>query len=148
MSDRLPYPTPSSRTATAVMKANRRNDTKPEVRVRSILHRRGLRFRKDLPIKAGTRTTRPDIVFTRQRVAVYIHGCFWHLCPVHGTLPKSNRDYWVPKLEGNVERDYANERALKDAGWTVLQAWEHEPPEAVADRVQDELVREGTSRTN
>lgn len=99
-------------------------DTKPELRLRSALHRMGLRFRvcrKDLPGK-------PDIVFPRHRLAVQVRGCFWHQhegCRA-GRLPASNLDYWRPKLEGNVRRDAEKDEALRALGWRVLVIWECE----------------------
>jgi DNA mismatch endonuclease (patch repair protein) len=123
------------------MRANPRTGTDPEMALRSELHRRGLRFRKDLPLRVRDRVVRPDIVFTRARLAVFVDGCFWHACPEHGTQPKANTDYWRPKLERNVTRDLAVNAALAAAGWRVLRAWEHEPVSDVARRVQA-LVRE------
>lgn len=69
------------------------------------MYSRGLRFRKDLPIRCAALRVRPDIVFTRALVAVFIDGCFWHGCSLHQHVPKTNRDYWVPKLAANVDRD-------------------------------------------
>lgn len=122
------------------MRANPRRDTKPEIALRSLLHRRGLRFRKDLPIRLPERTVRPDIVFTRQHLAVFVDGCFWHCCPIHGTRPKANTGYWRPKLERNVERDRIVNEQLRSAGWAVLRAWEHEPAESVVTRVIEALA--------
>jgi DNA mismatch endonuclease (patch repair protein) len=101
------------------MAAIRRRDTGPERAVRSLLHARGLRYRVDLPIRlAGHRPIRPDIVFTRQRVAVFIDGCFWHGCPEHGQRPGiRNGAYWSPKIAGNAERDQRHTAALEAAGW-------------------------------
>lgn len=96
-----PVPEASSETIRASMKSNRRVDTKPEALIRSILHRRGCRFRKDMLLKYEGGQVRPDIVFTRQRVAVFIDGCFWHMCPEHGHIPKSNVKYWKAKLVGS-----------------------------------------------
>ena len=119
------------------MRANGWRDTTPEVRLRSLLHRRGLRFRKRHTIRLdGRRWTQPDVVFTRTRLAVFVDGCFWHACPEHGRVPKGNAEYWRPKLERNVARDRDTDRQLAERGWTVVRAWEHEAPEAVADRVQ------------
>lgn len=137
----LPYPHPTSAEVSKRMRANPRRDTKPEIALRSVLHRRGLRFRKDLPIRLPERTVRPDIVFPRQRLAVFVDGCFWHRCPIHGTSPKANSEYWGPKLERNVERDRTVNQQLHDAGWTVLRAWEHEPAEAAATRVLEALTK-------
>jgi DNA mismatch endonuclease (patch repair protein) len=68
---------------------------------------------------------RPDIVFTRKRIAVFVDGCFWHCCPLHGSHPAVHQAYWSPKLARNVERDTRNTQLLEDAGWTVLRIWEH-----------------------
>lgn len=127
---------PSSPAVTAVMKGNRRSDTKPEVALRSQLHRMGLRFRKDYPIRTDGLRTRVDIAFRAKRVAVMVDGCFWHVCPRHGTRPKSNEAYWGPKLQRNVERDARVNAALTEAGWTVVRVWEHEDPTQAAYRIQ------------
>ena len=129
----LPYPHPTSVASRNRMRANRRADTKPEVQLRSILHRQGLRFRKDFPIRLSRRRiVYPDIVFTKRRIAVFVDGCFWHSCPEHGTIPKSNQDYWIPKLRQNAERDKDVSQRLRSTGWTVVRVWEHEPPEDAA----------------
>lgn len=134
---RVPYPEPRDAAATKVGKGNRRTDTKPEVALRSELHRRGLRFRKDHPIRVeGRRPIRPDVVFTRARVAVFVDGCFWHGCPEHQVVPKSNPDYWIPKLRRNVERDREASAILAAAGWTVLRFWEHEDPAQAAAGIE------------
>ena len=110
-------------------------DTTPEVALRSELHRRGLRFRVDQAPVPRIRS-RADIVFRRVRLAIYVDGCFWHRCPEHGEIPKSNREYWEPKLARNVERDSQTNTALEDAGWAVLRFYEHVPPEDAADQIQ------------
>ena len=119
------------------MRANRRRDTKLEKQVRSELHRRGLRFRVDYPIRvAGRRPIRPDIVFTRLRICVELDGCWWHGCDVCGQREtRVNASYWGPKIARNKERDAEKTAALKAAGWAVLRFWEHEDPRAVADKV-------------
>jgi DNA mismatch endonuclease (patch repair protein) len=123
------------------MRSNRRTDTLPERVLRVELHRRGLRFRKDLPIRLPVQARiRPDVVFTRSKLAVFVDGCFWHRCPLHGTMPKSNTDYWEPKLRANVARDRRVDELLKEHGWTVVRLWEHEDPSEAADRVA-EVVR-------
>ncbi len=116
------------------MVANRRRDTQPELKVRRILHARGLRYQVDSRPSASVRS-RADIVFTRRRIAVFIDGCFWHSCPLHATQPVTNSDYWAPKLARNAMRDQAVTQALKAEGWTVLRFWEHEDPVAVASFV-------------
>src|SRR4051812_26573494 len=97
----VPYPEPSSDAATSIGRANARRDTKPEVVLRSALHRRGLRFRKDHLVRTAHHRVRVDICFTRTKVAVFVDGCFWHVCPVHHQLPRANREYWQPKFEAN-----------------------------------------------
>lgn len=126
------YPWPADSATTKRMRANRRRDTRPERRIRSLLHARGLRFRVDLRVVAGDVTVRPDVVFTRARVALFVDGCFWHGCPAHGNEPGRNRGYWAPKLRRNVERDVRVTQALERCGWLVARAWEHEDPEQVA----------------
>jgi DNA mismatch endonuclease, patch repair protein len=106
----------------------------PEVALRRELHRRGLRFRINHPGLPG----RPDVAFTRARVAVFVDGCFWHRCPDHGTLPRNNRDWWTAKLDRNVERDHEKDTALGDLGWLVLHVWEHESVTTAADRIEHE----------
>ena len=128
-------PAPSTHTARQTMRANRRRDTKPELQVRRRLHASGLRYRVDLRVSTSV-ATRPDIVFTRRRVAVFIDGCFWHSCPVHGTRPAANADYWTQKLARNHERDIAQTAALTSAGWRVLRFWEHEDASRVAEMIE------------
>lgn len=125
----------SSEGARRSMLSNRRRDTKPELAIRRILHAQGLRYRVDFRLEPPLRA-RADVVFTRQRIAVFIDGCFWHGCPVHATQPKLNSDYWGPKLARNIERDRATDAALQKAGWTVLRYWEHESPDDVASAIE------------
>ena len=119
------------------MQANRRRDSKPELAVRSLLHAAGLRYRSDFRLVFDDESVRPDIVFTRRRVAVFVDGCFWHSCPLHGATPRTNVQYWEPKLARNRERDARNTRVLQDAGWAVIRIWEHEDPHDAARRVMD-----------
>jgi DNA mismatch endonuclease (patch repair protein) len=86
------------------MRANRRRDTGPERRIRSLLHQRGLRYRVDYRVGHRRGAPRPDIAFTRLKLAVFIDGCFWHGCPEHGRVPATNGAYWGPKLARNAER--------------------------------------------
>ena len=117
------------------MLGNVRRDTKPEVALRSALHARGLRFRKDYRLDFAGMRFRPDIVFTRAKVAVFVDGCYWHSCPIHRTTPKRNADYWVPKPERNVERDREQNAALAANGWVGVRIYEHEEVEGAAARV-------------
>lgn len=131
----LTSPAATSPHASKAMRANRRSDTSPELALRSELHRRGLRFRKDLRISFEGGWARPDIAFTRQKLAIFVDGCFWHRCPEHGRMPKSNRSYWGPKLARNVERDHRNNLQLIDHGWRVVRFFEHVPAEDAADQI-------------
>lgn len=111
------------------MQANRRSGTSPEMRLRSALHAAGWRYRVDLVIVTPDGRVRPDIIFTRRKLAIFVDGCFWHGCPEHGVRPKSNESYWGPKLRRNAQRDRRDVERLEAAGWTVLRLWEHVPPE-------------------
>ncbi|TCC22649.1 very short patch repair endonuclease [Kribbella speibonae] len=117
------------------MQAIRRTNTKPEILLRSALHRSGYRFRKDLSIYTSSRRVRPDVVFTARKVAVFIDGCFWHCCPEHGRQPSVNSQYWTPKLQRNVERDRLADTALGEDGWKVVRIWEHEPLDDAVEKV-------------
>ena len=104
------------------MRAVRGRDTKPELALRRALHSRGLRYR----IHVGDLPGKPDIVFPRWRVALFVHGCFWHRhagC-VRATTPTSNADYWARKFDQNVERDRRNVDALLEENWRVCVVWE------------------------
>lgn len=122
------------------MQANRRRDTGPELAIRRALHAEGYRYRVDYRIDLEGARVRPDIAFTRQKVAVFIDGCFWHCCPEHGRLPKVNGGYWSPKLRLNVERDVRNTAALENAGWVVVRIWEHEATSGATTRVHEAII--------
>jgi DNA mismatch endonuclease (patch repair protein) len=116
------------------MQGNRKRDTRPELALRSELHRRGLRYRVDVRPITSLRC-RADLVFRRQKVAVFVDGCFWHGCPEHGTSPKTNASYWSAKIARNMERDQLNDAELSAAGWTVVRVWEHDLPADAASRI-------------
>ena len=123
------HPVPSSAQVSAFMSAQRTLNTQPELALRRALHRRGVRFRLhrvDLP-------GRPDVVLVRLHLAVFIDGCFWHRCPLHGSVPRHNRDWWAAKLAATVERDRRNDDLLRQRGWNSVHVWEHEDPDVVAD---------------
>jgi DNA mismatch endonuclease (patch repair protein) len=121
------------------MERQRRRDTAPERALRSELHRRGLRFRVDRALPVSRRRV-ADVVFTSARVAVFVDGCFWHGCPEHGTMPRSNRAEWRSKLARNQARDRETDALLVEAGWVVVRVWEHEPVAEAADKVQAVLA--------
>lgn len=119
------------------MQANRSRDTQPELAVRRLLHARGLRYRVAVAPLPGLRR-RADIVFTKQRIAVFIDGCFWHGCELHGRRSfQHNVDYWPTKIATNVARDLDTTARLETAGWHVLRFWEHESPLEVARAIED-----------
>jgi DNA mismatch endonuclease, patch repair protein len=126
------------------MRANCRKDTRPEVALRAALHRAGLRFFKDrrISLRDG-RKVRPDIVFPRLRVAVFVDGCFWHGCTLHRTIPASNTEFWEAKIEGTRMRDLEQTAWLESAGWSVLHIWEHEPVPHALERIMTALGKFG-----
>jgi DNA mismatch endonuclease, patch repair protein len=136
MADKL---TPERRSAN--MRRIKSKNMKPELLVRSLVHRMDYRYRlhrRDLPGK-------PDLVFGPRRKVVFVHGCFWHghddpAC-LDGREPKSNQAYWLPKLTRNKERDVAHSAALRAKGWAVLTIWECETRDvaAVTERLQEFL---------
>ena len=132
-------PPPSSQAARKRMQAARQRDTAAEIALRSALHRMGLRFRVNVNLIAGLRR-RADVVFSSARVAVYVDGCFWHGCPIHGTWPKANAEFWRAKIETNRQRDADTNRRLTEAGWMVIRVWEHEDPQEAAKMIS-ELIK-------
>lgn len=103
------------------MKNIKGRDTKPELLIRQELHRRGLRFRLNVPNLPG----RPDLVFPRHKVAIFIHGCFWHGhdCPMFH-LPETRREFWRRKIEATKLRDLKVHMELLDLDWRILTVWE------------------------
>lgn len=99
-------------------------NTKPELKVRSMLHRMGLRFTVNGPLNR-TLPGKPDIVLPRYNTVVFVHGCFWHAHPGCSDfrVPKTRAAWWEAKLKGNRERDLKNQRALRKLGWTVRVVW-------------------------
>lgn len=125
------------------MSAIRSTDTTPERRLRSHLHRLGVRYRLGQVIRLDVgRPIKPDLVSKRYRVAVFVDGCFWHGCREHCRMPSSNSAYWLLKIGGNMRRDGETDTRLSHAGWTVVRIWEHEDPLQAAERLRDLLARE------
>jgi len=127
------------------MLKNRNRDTAPEVALRSAIHRLGLRYRVAARPIPGIRRT-ADLVFPRRRIAVFVDGCFWHGCPVHFVMPKTNEGYWRPKVARNVERDRSTDAALHAAGWEVIRIWEHESVDEAAKFVEAVVKNRVSSR--
>lgn len=110
--------------------------TTPELLLRKSLWNRGIRYRLHRRLEGS----RPDLVISATRIAVFVDGCFWHCCPIHGVRPKTNVAFWRTKLDGNRARDRRNNTALRAAGWTVIRFWEHEIEKSV-DRCAERVLR-------
>jgi DNA mismatch endonuclease (patch repair protein) len=131
---------PSAVSMSSKMSTLARRDTKPEMALRSELHRRGLRYRVQVKVPGNNRRT-IDIAFTHVRLAVYVDGCFWHGCPEHHVQPKANSDWWRWKIERNQVRDQDTNRELADHDWHVLRVWEHLVASEAADLVEQAYNR-------
>lgn len=119
-------------------------NTGPELRLRSLLHLAGLRFRLHAKQLPGC----PDVVLPKHRTAIFVHGCFWHRHPGcrNATVPSTRREFWQGKFDDNVRRDVRNQAALDAAGWTVLVIWECElkaDAEGIVRRLADKLRGDG-----
>lgn len=130
-----------------------RSTTKLEEIVSKSLWNRGLRYRRNVRGMFGT----PDIAIKKYKVVIFLDSCFWHYCPKHGRLPKSNVDYWQRKLYRNVKRDYIVDSYYYEHGWNILRIWEHqikEDFEKVIDSIMDfvkhaqEKIKEHHSQNN
>jgi len=117
------------------MRRTRRTGTAPELALRRELHRRGHRYLVDATPPGTNRRRRADVVFRRERVAVFVDGCFWHSCPVHLHRPRANGAWWLVKLTSIEARDRDTDRALRAAGWWPVRVWEHEDVGQAADRI-------------
>lgn len=116
------------------MRRQRTRNTRPEMALRSALHRMGMRFRLHRsPVRDVRRSA--DLVFPRARLAVFVDGCYWHGCPDHATWPRTNADFWEAKILSNRARDRHTDEVLALNGWRVLRVWEHEDPDDAATRV-------------
>lgn len=117
--------TPDKRSRIMSSVKSRGNGT-TELPLASAMRRIGLGgWRRHLKIRTPSGSVRPDFVFRRERLAVFVSGCFWHFCPRHCSIPKSNREFWSAKLLANRRRDRRNMRELRALGWDVLVIWEH-----------------------
>ena len=116
------------------MRAVKGRDTGPEMIVRRLVHSMGYRYR----LHGGNLPGKPDLVFSSLRKVIFVHGCFWHQhnCRRGSRLPKSNQDYWAPKLQRNQQRDREHQLRLREVGWNVLVIWECEIKNRDALRLQ------------
>jgi len=112
--------TPAQRTK--CMSHIKRKDTKAEIVFRKAIWNKGMKgYRIDVNLPG-----RPDLFFPRYKLAIFIDGCFWHKCPECFVKPKSNQEYWLPKIERNIERDRDNEIELRKLGIDIIRFWEHD----------------------
>lgn len=116
----------------------RSTNTKPEEKVRKYLFSKGFRYRKNVKTLPG----KPDIVLPKYHTVIFVNGCFWHKhdCP-RFVWPSSNEEYWIPKINGNVERDRKNYQLLQKMGWNVLVVWECELKKEIFYDTMFELER-------
>ncbi|MGA8777119.1 MAG: very short patch repair endonuclease [Methanoregula sp.] len=116
----------------------RGKNTGPELKLRKLLWShgiRGYRIHYNLPGK-------PDIVFTKKKIAIFIDGCFWHKCPICFQEPETRKEFWMKKIQSNVERDDKVNLQLKSDGWTVMRFWEHDVrknPEAIVKHISGKI---------
>ena len=138
MSSRVSTPKSRSKAVRNVMRANKGVDTGPELKLRSLVHKAGLRYAIDVRPEHEI-NRRADIVFRSAKVAVFVNGCFWHGCPKHYVLPKTNKQFWSDKVKRNKERDKETKRLLRRRGWRVMILWEHEDFTKPAARIEREV---------
>jgi DNA mismatch endonuclease, patch repair protein len=115
------------------MKRVRSTGTAAELRLCNCLKRMGFRFRTHALLPSSR--CRPDLAFPRQKLVVFVDGCFWHGCPKHGSWPSANAGWWREKIEQNQSRDRRSRAAIKRAGWQLVRVWEHEDPERAAMKI-------------
>lgn len=122
MSSKIKPEPPLSDGVRKCMRSNRSKGTSPEIRVRKALRETGYPgYRLNWKKAPG----KPDICYPGRKIAIFVNGCFWHQCPLcKPPLPKHNSDYWIPKLERNVQRDKEEIASLESEGWTVMVVWE------------------------
>ncbi len=134
---KLPPPPPASTAgARRSFQGNRSRDTAPELALRRALHRLGLRYLVDAPVPGLPARRRADVLLRGSRIAVFLHGCYWHRCPEHSRPPKRNSDWWVQKFAAIERRDADTVARLTQAGWLPVIIWEHQDPVEAAQLVQ------------
>jgi len=108
------------------MSSVRNKNTGLEMKLRRALWKAGLRYRVNFKLLG-----KPDIVFPKRKLAIFIDGCFWHGCPIHGTSPETHAEFWKTKIKANIERDLQVTSQLKNMGWLVIRVWGHEIKECL-----------------
>lgn len=130
-----PLPRPKSAATSNHMRLIRTKRTEPELRVRAILRRRGVRFLGNQRQLPGS----PDLVIPTSNLVIFVNGCFWHGCPRCFRPPKHNRQWWLRKIAGNRRRDQRATRALQRLGYSVMHIWEHDGDVRIANRITKHL---------
>lgn len=130
-----PPPAASSEVRRRVLARTHRRDTAPELALRRALHALGLRFLVDAPAPGTSRRRRVDVLLRGARIAVLVHGCFWHGCSLHFHAPRANAEWWRLKLASVQRRDADTLQQLAAAGWLPVVVWEHEDITEVAQRL-------------
>lgn len=131
-------PTPKSATVSKLMSRIKAQNTKPETLFRKALYNEGLRgYRANYAKLPG----KPDIAFIKKKVWIFVHGCFWHGCPIcGGRVPKHNNEYWSTKLAKNIARDQKRKNELEEMGYQVIEIWEHEVKKELTTAVSKVLT--------
>jgi DNA mismatch endonuclease (patch repair protein) len=124
------------------MSRTRGRDNSLERQLRSALFKKGFRFRIHYRGIDGTKRT-IDIAFPKGKVAAFVNGCFWHGCPIHGTWPKRNSEFWQQKIQSNKARDRDTDHRLKELGWSVVRIWEHQSLEEAVGMIAVALATAG-----
>lgn len=131
-------PTPLSENVSKLMSSNKGKDTKPELLLRKLLWKNGLRGYRIHPKNIPGR---PDICFTSKKIAIFVNGCFWHRCPYcNYDLPKHNTSFWRDKFDKNVARDKEKIRQLKNLKWKVIIVWECQLKKRKLDNTQNRIL--------
>lgn len=114
------------------MCAIRSTNTKMENIISSELWNKGIRFRKNVKSLPG----RPDIAIKKYKIVIFLDSCFWHKCPIHYKEPKSNKEYWLPKIERNISRDKEINEYYQSKKWNIMRIWEHEVKKELPETVE------------
>jgi DNA mismatch endonuclease (patch repair protein) len=117
------------------MSSVRNKNTGLEMQLRRALWKAGLRYSVNFKLPG-----KPDIAFPKRKIAIFIDGCFWHGCSIHGSIPKTNTDFWAAKIKGNIERDRRITDQLTTDGWTVIRVWEHEIKKCL-DTIVEKIIQ-------
>ncbi|WP_251963927.1 very short patch repair endonuclease [Salinibacter ruber] len=129
----------TSRERSELMSRINSTETEPEQLTRSLLHKAGYRFRKNVSDLPGT----PDVVLPKYDTVIFVHGCYWHRhdCRKGRSMPSTNTEFWKEKFERNVERDAENEKDLQELGWQVLTVWECDLNDNPVEAVEELMVK-------